>query len=123
MMSNYSPDNWVVIFLNGDDPHYRILAGWSGGYTTGDSWRMNSGIVRCEETVETYSHNGKEYTPEYYIFYGSSGSCYKCHKDTYGLRMNNAGVWNQLEQKYGDKVQLMSEDTDWLAMDWIIGNE
>lgn len=36
------------------------------------------------------------------------------------LRMNNAYVWSSLEEKHGDKVELMSEDTDWLAMDWII---
>lgn len=44
----YTPDNWVVIKFGGSDPHYRVLAGWSGGYTTGDSWRMNSGIVQHE---------------------------------------------------------------------------
>jgi len=45
----YNPDNWVVIKMNGDDPHYRVLAGWSGGYLDGDSWRMNSGITRVED--------------------------------------------------------------------------
>lgn len=58
------PDNWVVIFLNGSEPHYKILAGWSGGYAQGDSWRLNSGITKVEETESAYS------------FYGSSGSCY-----------------------------------------------
>jgi hypothetical protein len=23
-------DNWVVIKMKGDEPHYRVLAGWSG---------------------------------------------------------------------------------------------
>lgn len=105
---SYTPDNWVVIFINGDDPHYRILAGWSGGYATGDSWRMNSGITRVEEIGE------------HYHFYGSSGSCYKCHKDMYCLRMNNAYIWNQLQELHGDKVQLMDEDTDWMSMNWFI---
>lgn len=107
-MSEHLPDNWVVIFLNGDDPHYRILAGWSGGYAQGDSWRMNSGIVKVEETE---SH---------YRFYGSSGSCYVCHKEAYCLRMNNAYIWNQLQELHGDKVKMMDKDTDWLEMDWII---
>jgi hypothetical protein len=120
MSSNYSPDNWVVIFLNGDAPHYRILAGWSGGYLNGDSWRMNSGIVKCEEVTEKYTYNGKERESTYYVFYGSSGSYYKCHKDTYCLRMNNAHVWKQLQDAHGDKVSLMDEDTDWLEMEWLI---
>ena len=48
-MSNYKPDNWVVIKMDGDNPHYRVLAGWSGGYLHGDSWKINSGITRVED--------------------------------------------------------------------------
>jgi hypothetical protein len=107
-MSNYNPDNWVVIKLTGEDPHYRVLAGWSGGYTTGDSWRMNSGITKVEEDEA------------FYYFYGSSGSSYRCCKESYKLRMNNAGIWDQLQQIHGDKVELMPEDTDWMKLDYII---
>jgi hypothetical protein len=108
MGNTYQPDNWVVIKITGDDPHYRILAGWSGGYTIGDSWRMNSGITRVEQT---------EYL---YRFYGSTGSCYECSKNSYCLRMNNAHIWTQLQERHGDKVELMPEDTDWLNLDYII---
>ena len=104
----YTPDNWVVIFMNGDDPHYRILAGWSGGYLDGDSWKMNSGIVNVGEGVD------------YYDFIGSSGSVYRCHKEAYCLRNNNAYIWAKLQELHGDKVQLMDEETNWLEMDWII---
>jgi hypothetical protein len=104
----YIPDNWVVIKYNGNDPHYRILAGWSGGYTDSDTWRMNSGIVRVDETEDAF------------LFYGSSGSCYDCRKTAYCLRKNNAYVWGQLQEHHGDKVELMPEDTDWLVVDWII---
>jgi hypothetical protein len=107
-MTNYFPDNWVVIKFKGDDPHYRILAGWSGGYTTGNSWRMNSGIISVDADQESF------------MFKGSTGSVYTCHKESYCLRMNNAHVWDQLENLHGDKVELMPEDTDWLNMDWII---
>jgi hypothetical protein len=34
--------------------------------------------------------------------------------------MNNAYVWTALQEKHGDKVEMMPEDTDWLNMDWII---
>ncbi len=105
---SYIPDNWVVIKIKGDDPHYKILAGWSGGYATGDSWRMNSGIVHVDETENSF------------IFYGSSGSAYDCRKHSYCLRKNNAHIWSALQEKHGDKVELMPEDTDWVNMDWII---
>ncbi len=104
----YTPDNWVVIKLKGEDPHYRVLAGWSGGYTTGDYWRMNSGITRVEETEHAF------------MFYGSSGSCYECRKTGYCLRKNNAHVWSGLKAQHGNNVEMMPEDTDWMNTDWII---
>lgn len=104
----YTCDNWVVIKMKGEDPHYRLLVGTSGGYTTGDSWRLNSGIVRVTED---------EY---YFYFYGLSGSCYQCHKNAYCLRKNNAYIWSEIEEIHGDKVELMPEDTDWMNTDWEI---
>ncbi len=107
----HKPDNWVVIKFEGKTPHYKILGGWSGGYLDGDSWRMNSGIVRVEEDEEDKNRLN---------FYGASGSCYSCHKESYTLRMNNAFVWAKLNEQHGDKVTLMDEDTDWSKMDWLI---
>tara|TARA_B110000977_G_scaffold24114_1_gene29240 strand:+ start:72 stop:179 length:108 start_codon:yes stop_codon:yes gene_type:complete len=34
--------------------------------------------------------------------------------------MNTARIWAQLQKLHGDKVKMLDEDTDWLAMDWII---
>jgi len=104
----YEPDNWVVIKINGKDPHYRVLSGWSGGYLEGSSWRMNSGITKVEEDDKAY------------YFSGSSGSTYRCGKQSYGLRHNNAYVWDDLVTRYGDKVEMLPEDTDWNNVDWII---
>ena len=105
-MSEYTPDNWVVLKIKpgkGMFPIYKVLAGWSGGYLQGDSWRMNSGITEVKQKGD------------YYEFYGHSGSCYKCHKEQYQLRMNNAGVYNQMkgQQEFGGQIQMMDEDTDW----------
>jgi len=102
------PDNWVVIKFNGEQPHYKVLAGWSGGYTTGDSWVLNSGITGVHDEGERY------------VFEGASGSEYSCGKGSYRLRMNNGYIWDQLQEKHGDKVELMDEDTDWMKMDWLI---
>jgi hypothetical protein len=107
-MKNYTPDNWVVIKMKSDAPHYRVLAGWSGGYLDGDAWRMNSGITRVENDGDRYK------------FYGSSGSCYSCYKESYCIRMNNAHIWAQLQELHGDKVELIPEDTDWMKVDWIL---
>lgn len=105
-MSTHIPDNWVVIKVKSEKVHYRILAGWSGGYLNGDSWRLNSGITRMDVVGNDYH------------FYGSSGSCYICGKRNYGLRMNNIYVWAQIQDLNGDGVELMPEDTDWETFDW-----
>jgi hypothetical protein len=30
----------------------------------------------------------------------------------------NAGVWNELQSKYGDKIELMEDRWDWNQVDW-----
>lgn len=112
-MSEYTPDNWVVLKIKpgkGAYPLYKVLAGWSGGYLGADSWRMNSGITGC--------HMEKD--GDYYFFTGHSGSVYRCHKKGYGLRMNNAGVYNKIKenQQFDGQVILMDENTDWLNVKW-----
>lgn len=98
----YTPDNWVIIKMSKDDDiFYKVLAGWSGGYLDGDSWRLNSGITKIEEKKDSY------------LFYGYSGSVYECRKGGYGLRMNNLHVWTKFKAKYGDSVELIDENTNW----------
>jgi len=101
----YKPDNWVIIKLKGNDPHYRVLAGWSGGYLNGNSWRLNSGITH------------HEFDGDYWYFKGSTNSCYKCYVDSYGLRMNTAPVWAKLQELHGDKVEML-EDQEWNTKGW-----
>jgi len=107
-MSNYTPDNWVVLKIDLEEqetPLYKILAGWSGGYLSGDTWRMSSGITRVEEDDHAF------------YFYGSSGSVYECNKSGYGLRMNDAHIWEKIRQ-HRDGVELMDENTDWKMLDF-----
>lgn len=102
----HTPDNWVVIKFTPSTglPYYRVLCGWSGGYLDGSSWRMNSGI----------SYVNKD--GDFFYFYGTSGSCYRCHQHSYGLRSNNAYVWAELQEVYQDKVCIMDEGTDWVTV-------
>ncbi len=122
-MSDYTPDNWVVLKITDikksgntgygrtEEVLYKVLAGWSGGYLGSDSWRMNSGIVDVEETMDSF------------IFIGHSGSRYICDKTQECLRMNTAGIWKQIqdaaEASGGDvKVELMEPDNETTRKDW-----
>lgn len=80
-MSEYTPDCWVIVELTFENKsHYRVFAGWYGGYLNGDSWKMNSGIT----DVET--------DDEWYHIYGESGSVYHCHKEAERMSMYMRGV-------------------------------
>jgi len=104
----YNPDGWVVIKIDSDDPHYRVFGSWSGGYLEGDSWRMNSGIVKVE------------IKDDFYLFYGHSGSIYRCHMDIYGLSGYGSGILNVYIEKAKGIITVVDFDTNWMEMDWII---
>ena len=88
-----TPDAWVIIEI--DNKWRKVLAGWSGGYLTGDAWRMSSPIKRMK-TSEDYITVDTE-----------SGSFYTLYKNRQGLRMSNAGIYNELKEKFGDKVVIV----------------
>jgi hypothetical protein len=95
----YTPDKWVVIKINGTNPHYRVFACWYGGYTGSDSWRMNSGI----KSVTEEGH--------YYLFEGSSGSVYQCHKNSYGMSGYGSGVLSNIMAKQPElSIEILKED-------------
>lgn len=106
-MSEYFPENWVVIKYELDGkPEYKVLGGWRGGYLDGDSWRLNSGVTK----VEDYDNH--------FHFYGYSGSVYHCRKNGYGITgLHNNGVLQQiLEDGKSINAELLSEDTDFATL-------
>ena len=77
MMIDYTPDNWVIVRIYGLSwPDCKVLAGWSGGYLDGDSWRLSSGIT----DIADYG--------DYWLVTNVSGSTYKLKKDSDFVRMN-----------------------------------
>ena len=117
-MSEYLPDSWVELKINHEGQTlYKVLGGCSGGYLDGDSWRMNSGIVSVETFGDLYGFYGFTFG-DLYGFYGLSGSVYWCRQGAYGLTMATSGIYNKLKERVGDAVELMPEDTDWMAVEW-----
>jgi len=96
----YTPDCWVLVKIgySTGEAFYKVLAGWSGSYLNGDSWRMNSGITTVEDDGD------------YWNFAGESGSVYRCHKAGNEMRASIAYIWYQLQERYGEKVSLVDVD-------------
>jgi len=105
------PDKWIVVKINplndNENTHYRVFASYYGGYTGGDSWKLNSGI-KSVEVVDNY-----------FLFHGSSGSVYKCHKDCYGTSGYSYGVLQNMKENYKSiSFTEMSSDTNWLELNY-----
>ena len=110
-MSDYNPDKWLVVKITSKEypPVHKVFACWYGGYLDGDSWKLNSGIIKVTE---------KE---DYFFFDGSSGSVYSCRKGCYGTNMYGQGVLNNLidrVEKAGGKVEILPEETNWLEINY-----
>jgi len=105
-----TPSRWVIVKIdnNLDKPFYKVFATWAGGYISSDRWKLNSGIKSVESDEN------------HYYFIGLSGSCYKCHKNGYGIAMlYGEGVLNNIVEnsyKVKTKVSVMPKDTKWKTL-------
>lgn len=104
-MSDYTPDRWMVLRIHTPkEILYKVFATWSGGYAGGDSWKLNSGIVRAS------------FADPYWEFDGSSGSVYRCHQDYYGTNGYGQVVLNNLlsqAQAQDIQIEVMDPETAW----------
>jgi len=110
-MSDYNPDRWVVVRITGPDspPIHKVFACWYGGYLDGDSWKLNSGITRAYEDGNCF------------MFDGSSGSTYACHKSKYGTNMYGGGILQNMivkAEKNGVTIEILPEESNWLEINY-----
>ena len=92
-----TPNSWVVVEINHKDQKYKkIVSGWSGGYLYGDSWRLSSDIKRVDKTHSDYA-----------VVETMSGSVYNLYYQANEMRMSNAGIYNQLKERFGDDVEIV----------------
>lgn len=94
-----TPDAWVIIEVKTPAGQFqKILSGWSGGYLYGDSWRMSSPMKELNIKVNQ----------DFFTVDTESGSRYTLWKSRQGLRMSNSGIYNELKEKYGDMLEIIT---------------
>jgi hypothetical protein len=87
------PDKWLVLKVS--ENLYKIFATWNGSYLGCDEWKLNSGIESVEEDEKEYR------------FYGVSGSCYYCNKNSYGSTLYGYDVLKSFTNKIVDKIEVL----------------
>lgn len=93
------PDAWVIVQITHEEKVvHKVLAGWYGGYLSGDSWRLNSGI----EKIVVHD--------DFFDVIGSSGSTYSCYKTAERMSGIMCGVFSSFEkdmEKVGGKIEVV----------------
>lgn len=106
-MSTYVPDKWALAVVDFDgETYYRVLGSWYGGYTTGDSWKLSSGVLENQITID---EDGSFVSPQ------SSGSCYILGQSNYGMSGYTANIANNFVREAEDskgylKFTVLSEN-------------
>ena len=103
MSRDYTPDSWVLVELErGSEKITKVLAGWYGGYTWGDSWKLSSGVEKVEKEGNVYK------------FTNYSGSVYICHEGAERLSGMTSGVLatftKQMEDNGGSAKVISAEE-------------
>ena len=94
----YYPDKWVVIKFNIDGKLiFKVLGSWYGGFTSGDSWRLNSGITEITSDDTNW------------VFHGHSGSTYVCNKECYGMSSYTSRIYEHMKEHY-ENIELVKEE-------------
>ncbi len=88
-MSTYTPDSWVIVKIQYEkyETIYKVLAGSSGSYLYGASWKLSSGIVTLEDKGE------------YYESLQDSGSTYVLYKSSERMSAIMAGTFASFEEQ------------------------
>lgn len=98
--TEYTPDSWVIVKIESEQHGtiYKVLAGWSGSYLYGDSWKLSSGIV-------TFTDTGS-----YYESLQDSGSVYMLYKNNERMSLIMAQTLASFE------LQLQECSARWLEL-------
>ena len=99
-MQTYTPDTWVILLFDSLDygKVYKVFAGWYGGFSQGDSWKLSSGI-------KTFVSEGKFYSSLQES--GSTYNLYKQYERLSGYQHGLLNVWREQLDEVGGSIEVI----------------
>lgn len=95
---DYTPDKWALVRVKNKTTEWiSVLAGWSGGYTQGDSWKLSSAVESVQQDKEAIYTAGK------------SGSVYKLRLNSAGVTVMTASIYAQLSESQNPEEGITAE--------------
>jgi hypothetical protein len=94
------PDYWVIVRISDKmgDTFLKLFATTIGGWTVGEDWRLNSGIVKVEFTKDNEL-----------LVHGNSGSTYSIinKEASYRTTAYTGSVLDSYVSKYPDRFEVL----------------
>ena len=103
MKNLHIPDTWVILEIKSKNSlHHKIFGGWYGGYTSGDSWKISSGI-------KTFVNGDKDFYESLQL----SDSIYRCYKQSYKMSFYMSQMYDNFSDQLkslDSKLRVLTED-------------
>ena len=113
MQRDYEPDSWVVLKVNDENPHYRLLCGWRGNYQKDgrpihEEWKLSGGIVSVEDKGDSY------------FFTISNENTYNCNKTEYFVQKGNMHVLRTILDNENKDVEFIKHIENFEEWKWLL---
>lgn len=86
------PDKWVILHVNDQQPFFKILSAFYGGYLGSDSWRLSSPIVKIEY------NNGENK----FLITTDNGTAYELCQECYGFASVSNDIYENIKKDADD---------------------
>ena len=111
-MSTYTPERWVIVELKTPkETLFKVLASWYGGYCGSDSWKLSSGLTLIDKKEHAYE------------FHNFSGSVYVCHRESYGMSLYTASIFEYYQKQNTDEIQIRMLDEEEIDKIVLVGKQ
>lgn len=104
MYHTFTPEEWVVVKVTNNDPHYRLLCGWKDG-----KFKVSDKITEYSCSIDKNMN----------MFIVSDGDEFHCEQKFYGCGDSIYHVWRAMQEQHPGECELLTDAAKWYEIEWI----